>query len=1281
MAHQWDTTAVSEIQRYAIFAKAGGLSSLQDNPLSPVDGQGGRLTGNAMISMTGHTIPQLNAMTEAQYADTLDAKMQQDPAFKNAVIAGLEANPNHPEAQAFLQQQGVASIDAYKQQLGMVTAPQGVQQQTTSQQQQQSEPEPQPPTQTRLEQTATPQGVNALKSIVAANNGDYGADQINGNLDDGIKGRVNPSLSVQDNIKNQEEKTRETMDAVNFNSIFENAEANGGGLINILQAIMKALGIYDGPINGQMTDDLKSDSSEAHNLLKSRDDIINEVKGLNNPNIQAIMASQDGKVALNIRADGQNITFDQDAIKQANGSLETLLKNNPDVINALEASQAKDALLDIAGITTVAPEEAEPTPNNEESQTTQSDPDTASNGNNATDENEATTTQEETTDQQYAYLSSPGMLTLGRPYIINRKDMSNDELAEVARIDLAQLKNPTANSAAINNVLEQAANHPETLTSLSNVMVIVLNKQELQAVKNAYTGGNPDVIAALDAAVAAAPTAAAETAKPKTDDATDDAEATTGSRRRGARHGGTITTDANILPGAAAFQEWAENFNAEDLVPPAIGAVTGGLTGTIIDSVSNRRHNQTITDRQKEITAAQTQRATIEQQALEAQRDHAVERRDRVYRHTERIIQPTRADKLRGYAGLGLSADRQTQINQANAMRAGADAEVARTELDSSGNRVNTDTASGRTIATDRNNALETSARDSSRPGYFARAGIGLTNMVRRINIPGTDYNIGRGIDAIADRPIIKYGIPRLVESANARVAELEAEGKSRANTERHTTAADGQAKADTVLATRPEVPDAIEPKGRLARNKFGIAGMVVGVVAVFTVTAASAEELPADVRALALDGDIETAAKLYVANAEGEFKDEIMNLSETQPEMIEDLSRAVIARAVGDYDLMAIYLGNLGLGEDVVQSFIDGDYASVLSEVTGFAEAKRNYQNADTTGDKTDVVIGETVETAFYFTPAGAITGLVQLSRAGVLTLAEAKGIDLPTLEDAHRETLLDYVWTTDQEEAFKAFLPEIDGFMRNQDMEAEMPQTVVNLLELHGQWALAENALNEAKANLPAWYANDRILGVFEIKEARANAMKAKELYETQHTAMTETGEIMEVMAYFDAIKHRSDEPAPALLAAASPTEITTTFASQANDTNAAPQVVATSAALVKTGMPPITAMGDDDNHDAAWGAYTEGWETNPEIMAERVKEAITSIADIDAADFPSYAQKLEAFWENSVFADIRPQGEQAAVKSGLNALAERLGVEFENAPAPVTSSANLTQPGRTS
>jgi len=97
MAHVWDSAAVSEIQRYAILAQSGGFDALEGMTLSGVDGQGGKRTGNSMIAMTGHTIPQLNAMTERQYADQLDMKMSQDSTFRNAVIKGLE---NNPEMQA-----------------------------------------------------------------------------------------------------------------------------------------------------------------------------------------------------------------------------------------------------------------------------------------------------------------------------------------------------------------------------------------------------------------------------------------------------------------------------------------------------------------------------------------------------------------------------------------------------------------------------------------------------------------------------------------------------------------------------------------------------------------------------------------------------------------------------------------------------------------------------------------------------------------------------------------------------------------------------------------------------------------------------------------------------------------------------------------------------------------------------------------------------------------------------------------------------------------------------
>jgi len=444
--------------------------------------------------------------------------------------------------------------------------------------------------------------------------------------------------------------------------------------------------------------------------------------------------------------------------------------------------------------------------------------------------------------------------------------------------------------------------------------------------------------------------------------------------------------------------------------------------------------------------------------------------------------------------------------------------------------------------------------------------------------------------------------------------------------------------------------PDAAQADGenqqkRFKLNKFG--KLVVGSAAAFFLwsTFVDAEELPDDVRALAENGNYEEAAARLVEYGDLPYADELENLMESNPELVTDLVSANIARAYGDEGAVATFLGNLGFGEEVVQDYMDGNYGSVAAEISGFAEAKRNYEAAETTGDKARVVVGETAETVFLFTPAGLAIEGVSMARAGVLTFAAAKGVDLPTMEDAHREGVWDYFTTSDAERVFEAFVEDTHGFINSDNIPENIPQNVADMMELHAQWVLAEQALQTAKDNKPAWYANDRALGMFAIQDARAGAMAAKELYENHVATLAETGELMTIRSYMDAVENRHEAPS-AKPVGPSPVEIGPEFMAQAADPeNPAVEVgyklVANGESLVDAGLSPIDIEATTLSIGDAVAAFDRDVLENPDGVSAAIKDLAASLPEVEREkllkDAMGYYEEQPVFGSNTELGQV--------------------------------------------
>ena len=1092
----WDTSAVQEIQRYAILAQEGGYPSLQGMTMSSVDGQGGRRTGNAMVAMTGHSVSQLNAMTEAQYADQLDAKMQNDPAFRDAVISGLENNPEM--AQDFLQQQGVTSLDAYKAQLGVTVESAPAAQQPTPDA---AEAAPAPAaTETEAETTpeANPdlhyrQGLLAITEAPGVSPND-----VTGVPNDDTEQHNDVALEEIESLT-REGSTLDTLTALNGL-----ATSEGGGYVGMLQSLLKSLG-FDVEVTGEMDSQTTDVIPNATQLLENRDGVLQEVAA----------AAQDGVSAaphgagLKITVDGHDMIFDRDAVMEHGDSLNSLIMNSPEAIIALEAAkgpEATTALLEAAGIdpadaalrTAVegAPDSAEKDALLERLDGADTPPEAV--------------TELDTDDFGVSDLAAPvaaaaGLAAAG--YGVNRYRNRNTPDLDIQDADVDAYMAAQDSQRENDRILTEYDNETERLLAES--------EREIRE--------RPD------------------------------------------------QADAD-----------AERQHAQSIIDQESDSIKEGRSRNV--------------GRDNALRAARVHMAQAHLDAAGLPEDQRSARLNEAMEELDGIVDR----EMDGKGRFLTSGSREKFVES---IREEAFQQTRQSTTDINGVRQTARDAALATVDTDIENARQEilEQRAADRPG--------IANAV------DPDAPDAPAADADPDAP----------------AADADSDAPA-ADADPDAPAADADPDAPTADAD-PDAPaaDADADKGR---NRFGRAAMVGGIAAVaigLTTLAVSAEELPDDVRELAENGDIEEAAQLFIEQGGGPYAEELQNLMETQPEMVENLMGAVVARAVGDNGQMAIFLGNLGLGEEVAQDFIDGNYGSVAAEVSGYAEARRQYDAAETDGERAGVVIGESAEAAFtYLTPLGLGIEGIGAARAGLVTLAEAKGIDLPSMEDAHREDIFDYFHTSDQERELEAFAKEAHEFLNDNDLASiDAPQEVVDVMNLHAQWVLAENALQQEKDDLPRWYANDRIQGVMEIAAAREAAVAAKELYETQIAALSETGELDAIREYMQ----NPQQSAPADEAPnVSPTEIGPEFMAQAADPNANPvaapeavqeetlaySLVAYDAEKIGQGYMPIDIEAGALSIGDAITLHDMDVAERPELVTAAVEDAVMALPEAEREAF---------------------------------------------------------------
>ena len=1053
----WDTEAVTEIQRYAILAQQGGYDALEGMTLSTVDGQGGPRTGNSMVAMTGQSVSQLNSMTEAQYANQLDAKMQNDPAFRDAVITGLENNPEM--AQEFLQQQNVADLDAYKEQLGIAEP------ETAAPEPVPAEPAPEPEVQADPD-LRYKQGLLAVTEQPGVSHND-------------VTGLPNEDTAAYNDVavEDLERFTAENSTRQTLNDLNDLAMNEGGGYVGMLQSLLKSLG-FDIEVTGEMDAQTTNALPDAETLLTNRDTIIDTVMSAEQDNI----GLAPNGAGLTIIVDGHEMPFERDAIMEHGSSLTNLLMNSPEALIALEAAQGADStnsLLEAAGIDPSdsafrAAIESAPESDGRDAMLERLD-----GGEGAGADADVTTADPDndglSTADILAGTAGAGVLAAGA-YALQRNREREAALADADPERYAALQEYDADTQ---RMLDE-------------------REQEVRAQKDAEADG-----AASDAERDRAQAALDEDA-----DTYNNSRGREAGRENALRAARMHMAKAHLHAAGLPEGERADYLNnARDELDEIVDAEMGKRGMFMTDA-----NREAFTEGLREEAFRQANEFNGEiNGARDVARANALDGVDAEVEQARRELAEDRAANRPGAADVA-AADADADPD-APAADADADPNPAAAEAD-------TTTADADTPDADPDATLADSDAD-------ARA-------------------------ADADTPDVDPA---------ATAAEVDADPDVNPDAAAAEADADPNANPNATEADAPDTDVDADARGGDhdgGRTRWGRAAMIGGgAIAILGLSAlaVSAEELPDDVRDLAENGDYEAAAELFVEQGGGAYASELQNLMETQPDMVNDLMSAVMARAMGDQTSMAVFLGNLGLGEEVVQDFVDGNYGNVVAEVSGFAEAQRNYEAAETTGDKADVVIGETAETLFMFTPAGVAIEGVSLARAGIVTFAESQGIELPSLEDAHRETLWDYLTTSDEEVIFETFAEEAHAFLNEVDLNAEAPAIVVDTLDLHAQWVLAEQTLQQAKDELPAWYANDRITGQMEINNAREHAVAAQQAYESHLAALDETGELMYVRSYMDAMVNHPAPDAPEQDAPGpSPTEIGPAFMAQAGQPEAA-------------------------------------------------------------------------------------------------------------------------------
>ena len=221
-----DRGTISDIQRFAQFAQNGGFEGLQGVRISKIDGEQGNNTARSMRVMSGLSNDQLNDqsnMNREKFVDLMEQKMQEDPAFRDAVIAGLQADDANPEqVQAFLDARGVDSPAA----LAAKYETSEVEADTTIEA---------PEAKTDLPPSDNPRELQALVTALGVDIG-----EIDGSIGPKTRGGlealgVDPSLSTSDAI----DALRSQLTAEHLDRLAENPTPDN---IRTLQHVLNAMG-------------------------------------------------------------------------------------------------------------------------------------------------------------------------------------------------------------------------------------------------------------------------------------------------------------------------------------------------------------------------------------------------------------------------------------------------------------------------------------------------------------------------------------------------------------------------------------------------------------------------------------------------------------------------------------------------------------------------------------------------------------------------------------------------------------------------------------------------------------------------------------------------------------------------------------------------------------------------------------------------------------------------------------------------------------------------------
>lgn len=1357
MAYIGNRTLVREIELYAAFAKEGGLPSLQSSRFNNVgfdknpefiNSTPDRATGNAMIAMTRHTIPQLNAMSQQDYVNILDRDMQNDPTFQASVIRGLhncvEGQPE--QVRAFLQAQGVsvtgnnltAAINSYASSVNGndaavtntvtnntpsavtgVPMPPGVSGATPMPPTTDSDT-PMPPgtgnTTTTTTQTALPvNGITQLQGLMGVTDPSFTADNITGAFNPETNSRLAASgVTPTELTAELERKAREETSAARFNTLLTDANAPGAssGIVAIFQAILKALG-FDVDVNGTMDAKTEAAAPDAQTLIENREAITTEVTDA----ADALVSARNNEAGLDIVVDGHTLNFTKEEIIAHGGSLEELLLNNADQVVALELAKGETATTALIGVAGIGEAElnAALTALTVEGAPANAARDAVLGRMNADAGTDLDTDAAGFTPVSYRLI--PG---LSGSEIIGTNAAGEEQ--SMASITTEQLLNPAEHSDEITAFFDMAANESDVLEAFTNA-INALPEAQRDAVIAAYTGNNADVTDALN---------------PPTTDAAPSEDVAPVNQ-------GSVDP---ILEQAAEFFDDAREATADAIqdnpvttATVAAGAAIGALNGVRQNNLAATTRANILADAALARADARSEaealndvtRAEADAEATRARADAASNARDTVNADAQARVQADRqftprttapdsgrgAALLTGIQNLGTraanlgsraldslppsvrnSANRTMAEIQTRVTEAAANGAVRRegiSGVDTDGNPIPVADADRTAIDTRTQADVDAIARDAAQPSGPRRALNNSADFIRT-NVPFTqsvipDFRGGSDViiaQAQAEAHRIRQDVDVTISTAGTTAADAELQKAQDVMDQR---LADVDTAHPNIAADHPELTSG-QRRGNVIKG--GVVGAIITGAASLALypsmglasTVLDVETTSPEAMEAARNGHYDEAADLLLealgadGQANGSWMGVYGGMNNASPEATKALASMLAADAVGDIDAANAYYTQAGfgitamVGEDAMSADTLGESVSigwnnVVMEGLGFENVTEAWQVVRADEEKTML---NAIETGAAMTALVVADNFVSGAHYLIVQGAEFGGSDLPSREDLVRDVKYggfagfgDFLWENDQERAFKEFHREFDGFIREHGVDSNAPQSAIDLANLHVQWLNAEAAFEALKSQKAPFYAmHDDGVDREQLASLRQSAANAKGMYETQHTAMTETGEIMSVLGYMSAMEHHSVQPTPDATPAPSPTEISNAFAAATPET--LPEIEVSTVGMMRAGVGPFQIAND------GLASYQTLFEEKPALMADRVKDAM-SLADIDPADFADAKTAIAAFYENSMLAQFRPEGEQAAVMAGLDVLAERLGIAADNnAPSAPSSDHQL-------